>query len=216
MDNLDSFTENIAQEIAILGSDVVVLEGRPENHEDAGKKVEFWIDQLKPSRIILGPGPARPEASPITMEIARRAIAGRLTDGSMAIPLLGLCLGHQAIGRAAGWDLIESPLGAVHGKPSVTINDGTGLYSNLEKEMVMMRYNSLILSPSQDGDLIPNSWDATGSLLMGLRHRVLPVHGIQFHPESVGSPLGHDILKSFLQLTKTNIEPNLETKRLEP
>lgn len=216
VDNLDSFTENIAQEIAILGSDVVVLEGRPENHEDAGKKVEFWIDQLKPSRIILGPGPARPEASPITMEIARRAIAGRLTDGSMAIPLLGLCLGHQAIGRAAGWDLIESPLGAVHGKPSVTINDGTGLYSNLEKEMVMMRYNSLILSPSQDGDLIPNSWDATGSLLMGLRHRVLPVHGIQFHPESVGSPLGHDILKSFLQLTKTNIEPNLETKRLEP
>ena len=127
MDNLDSFTENIAQKIAILGSDVVVVEGRPENHEDPAKKVDLWINPLKPSRIILGPGPARPEASPITMEIARRGISGRLTDGSMTIPLLGLCLGHQAIGRAAGWNLIESPLGAVHGKPSVTLNDGPGL-----------------------------------------------------------------------------------------
>ena len=150
------------------------------------------------------------------MEIARRGISGRLTDGSMTIPLLGLCLGHQAIGRAAGWNLIESPLGAVHGKPSVTINDGTGLYSNLDKEIVMMRYNSLVLSPDQDGDLIPNSWAATVSLLMGLSHRALPVHGIQFHPESVGSPLGHEILKSFLQLTKSNIETSIETKRLEP
>jgi len=216
VDNLDSFTENIAQEITILGSDVVVMEGRPEFHEDPSQKLDSWLEKINPSRIILGPGPARPEASPITMEIARRGISGRLNDGLMAIPLLGLCLGHQAIGRAVGWDLIESPLGAVHGKPSITVNDGTGLYSNLGEEIVMMRYNSLVLSPKETGDLIPNSWDATGSLLMGLRHRKLPVHGIQFHPESVGSPLGREILRSFLRVPKTKIEPNLQTERLEP
>ena len=171
---------------------------------------------MSPSRIIIGPGPARPEASPITMEIARRGVSGRLNDDSMAIPLLGLCLGHQAIGRAVGWDLIESPLGAVHGKPSIMINDGSGLYSNLDDEIVMMRYNSLVLSPKEGGDLIPNSWDSTGSLLMGFRHSKLPVHGIQFHPESVGSPLGREILKSFLQIPKKKIEPNLQTESLEP
>ena len=149
------------------------------------------------------------------MEIATRAISGNLSRDSKNIPLLGLCLGHQALGRAAGWELIESPLGAIHGKPSITTNDGTGLYSNLQSEIVMMRYNSLVLVPS-DGDLIPNSWDKTGSLLMGLRHRKLPVHGIQFHPESVGSPMGREVLSSFLQMPKTDIEPNLHLERLEP
>ncbi|MBL11443.1 MAG: hypothetical protein CMB46_01355 [Euryarchaeota archaeon] len=215
VDNLDSFTENIAQEIAILGSDVVIVEGRPEIHEDPSEKIDEWLDGLDPSRIVLGPGPARPEASPITMEIATRAISGNLSRDSKNIPLLGLCLGHQALGRAAGWELIESPLGAIHGKPSITTNDGTGLYSNLQSEIVMMRYNSLVLVPS-DGDLIPNSWDKTGSLLMGLRHRKLPVHGIQFHPESVGSPMGREVLSSFLQMPKTDIEPNLHLERLEP
>ncbi len=215
VDNLDSFTENIAQEITILGSDVVIVEGRPEINEDPSGKLEGWLNELDPSRIVLGPGPARPEASAITMEIATRAISGNLTRDSKNIPLLGLCLGHQALGRAAGWELIESPQGAIHGKPSITTNDGTGLYSNLQSEIIMMRYNSLVLVPS-DGDIIPNSWDSTGSLLMGLRHRKLPVHGIQFHPESVGSPMGRKILRSFLQMPKTDIEPNLHLERLEP
>jgi len=215
VDNLDSFTENIAQEIATLGSDVVIVEGRPEINQDPSEKIDGWLDVLDPSRIVLGPGPARPEASPITMEIATRAITGKLSRDSKNIPLLGLCLGHQALGRAAGWELIESPLGAIHGKPSITTNDGTGLYSNLQSEIVMMRYNSLVLVPS-GGDLIPNSWDNTGSLLMGLRHRKLPIHGIQFHPESVGSPMGREVLSSFLQMPKTDIEPNLHLERLEP
>ena len=200
VDNLDSFTENIAQSLAILGSEVLVVEGRPEIEGDPSVTLDQWLEQIRPSRIVLGPGPARPEVSPITMEIARRAVSGNLLVESRAIPVLGLCLGHQALGVAAGWDLVKSPLGAVHGIPSVTINDGSGLYYGMDENLVMMRYNSLVLEQSNDL-LIPNSWDETASLLMGLRHASLPIHGIQFHPESVGSPRGMEILSAFLETT---------------
>jgi anthranilate synthase/aminodeoxychorismate synthase-like glutamine amidotransferase len=199
VDNLDSFTENIAQSLAILGSEVLVVEGRPEVEGNPSETLNYWLEKVRPSRIVLGPGPARPEASEITMEIARRAISGKLLVDSRAIPVLGLCLGHQALGLAAGWRLNKSPLGAVHGIPSSIINDGSGLYSGMGEKLVMMRYNSLVLEESNDY-LIPNSWDETGSLLMGLRHGSLPIHGIQFHPESVGSPRGMEILSAFLEV----------------
>jgi anthranilate/para-aminobenzoate synthase component II len=116
------------------------------------------------------------------------------------IPLLGWCLGHQAIGLAAGWNLIESPLGAVHGVPSKITHDGSGLFQNTSEEIVMMRYNSLVLEATNEG-LEANSWDESGSLIMGISHPTLPIEGVQFHPESVGSPDGLDLLTTFLNIS---------------
>ena len=131
------------------------------------------------------------------MELARRSVTGNLTIDGKQIPVLGLCLGHQALGLADGWKLVESPKGPVHGTPSMIISDGTGIFAGVPRESVMMRYNSLILIP-EDGDLIPNSWDHTGDLVMGVTHQSLPIDGVQFHPESVGSPGGRDLLSNFL------------------
>ena len=151
------------------------------------------------------------------MELARRALAERLnrvnpSDGDnpeSPIPLLGWCLGHQALGRAAGWNLIESPLGAVHGVPSRIHHDGSALYQNTPEEAVLMRYNSLVLEQpdstkiENESQLKVNAWDASGSLVMGITHPSLPIDGVQFHPESVGSPDGQGLLRSFLSTQAT-------------
>ena len=134
------------------------------------------------------------------MEIAHRALQNRLKISENPIPLLGWCLGHQAIGLAAGWNLIESPLGAVHGVPSKITHDGSGLFQNTSEEIVMMRYNSLVLEATNER-LEANSWDESGSLIMGISHPTLPIEGVQFHPESVGSPDGLDLLTTFLNLS---------------
>lgn len=146
---------------------------------------------------IIGPGPSKPDKSEITMGIANLAVQGKLKINNMVIPLLGLCLGHQAIGQAVGWNLIQSPLGAVHGQPSIIRHDGLGIYSDLPNPLVLMRYNSLILISTNDR-LIQTAWDESGTLMMGLRHKVLPIFGIQFHPESVGSPFGNKIIRNFM------------------
>ena len=197
IDNLDSFTRNIAEVMSSLGSDVVIADGRKFDKGSLSNAVDELLLNTSPDRIILGPGPSRPESYPVTMEIARRSVSGNLIIAGKHIPVLGLCLGHQALGLADGWELVESPRGPVHGTPSVIISDGTGIFVKLPKKSIMMRYNSLILLP-MDGDLIPNSWDHTGELLMGMTHRTLPIDGVQFHPESVGSPSGRDLLCEFL------------------
>ena len=139
------------------------------------------------------------------MHLSRMALEGKLkNNNNLHISLLGLCLGHQAIGLAAGWELLESPLGAVHGKPSEIIHDGKGLYQNLPNPLTLMRYNSLILSSNNDL-LIETCWEESNNLIMGLRHPILPVFGIQFHPESVGSPLGNKILQNFINKKPINI-----------
>ena len=194
---MDSFTRNIAEVISSLGSDVVIADGRKFNTDNVSNAVDELLLNTSPDRVILGPGPSRPESYPITMEIARRSISGNLTIAGKHVPVLGLCLGHQALGLADGWELVESPKGPVHGTPSVIISDGTGIFRELPRKSIMMRYNSLILLPT-DSDLIPNSWDDTGDLLMGMTHRTLPIDGVQFHPESVGSPSGRDLLSEFV------------------
>ena len=138
------------------------------------------------------------------MHLARMALEGKLSNNNQHIPLLGLCLGHQAIGLAADWELIESPLGAVHGKPSEIIHDGKGLYRNLPNPITLMRYNSLVLIP-KNNSLVETSWGNFNNLLMGIRHTSLPVFGIQFHPESVGSPMGNQILLNFINKKPVNI-----------
>ncbi|RCH76665.1 MAG: hypothetical protein DBX04_00515 [Candidatus Poseidoniales archaeon] len=198
IDNLDSFTRNIAEVMSSLGSNVVIAEGRKNSSASVSNAVDHLLYNTSPDRIILGPGPSRPESYPITMELARRSISGKLVIDDKHIPVLGLCLGHQALGLADGWELVESPKGPVHGTPSVIISDCTGIFQEIPRKSIMMRYNSLILLP-KDGDLFPNSWDYTGELVMGLTHRTLPIDGVQFHPESVGSPGGRDLLSEFLK-----------------
>jgi len=197
IDNLDSFTENIANSLTKLGRNVRIVEGRPENHADPKGKIESWLQIFKPKRIIIGPGPSRPEQSEITMQIARLAVQGKLIIDNHHIPTLGLCLGHQALGLAVGWELIESPLGAVHGVPSLIKHDNKGLYKNQTSPLVLMRYNSLILQPTNKL-MICTAWDETETLVMGIRHPIYPIFGIQYHPESVGSPLGSNLISSFI------------------
>jgi len=212
VDNLDSFTNNIAESLHRLGAKVTIVEGRPAQDTDPEAAVDDWLTTYRPTHIILGPGPSRPEASPRSMELARRALAERLNrvnpsegeNPDSPIPLLGWCLGHQALGRAAGWNLIESPLGAVHGEPSIIRHDGSALYQNTPEDAVLMRYNSLVLEQpdstktENESKLKVNAWDASGSLVMGITHTSLPIDGVQFHPESVGSPDGQGLLRSFL------------------
>ena len=198
IDNLDSFTENIANCLVKLGKSVRIVEGRPKEQLDSKRIVETWLKIFQPKYVIIGPGPSRPEKSQITMEISKLAVDSKLIVDNYQIPILGLCLGHQALGLAVGWELIESPLDAVHGVPSIIIHDNKGLYSNQKSPLILMRYNSLVLK-SKNESMICTAFDETGTLIMGMRHQTLPIFGIQFHPESVGSPLGLNLISTFLK-----------------
>ncbi len=170
IDNLDSFSQNIIHALKDLGCEVEVFDGR-------GEIVEFKHDA-----IVIGPGPGRPEISPLSMHAAQ-----------LDTNVLGICLGHQAIGLTRGMELIESPLGPVHGVPSTIIANGEGLLT--EGKHVMTRYNSLVLSGS--GNLKITSSDETGTLPMEIRDG--NTYGIQFHPESIGSSGGIEVIAEFLR-----------------
>ena len=169
IDNLDSFSHNIIHALQMFGCDVDVIDGR-------GEIVDFDHDA-----VVIGPGPGRPEISPISMHAAR-----------LEIPVLGICLGHQAIGLSRGMELIESPFGPVHGVPSIIVSNGNGLMEKGRYEMT--RYNSLVLVGS--GDLEVTAFDETGTLPMEIRDG--NTYGVQFHPESIGSKKGMLVLAEFL------------------
>jgi anthranilate synthase/aminodeoxychorismate synthase-like glutamine amidotransferase len=196
IDNLDSFTLNIAHVIAGLGHDVCVINGRDIKSEDYTKS-NFLVDYFRehaPSHIVLGPGPGKPQDSKLTMKVAQLAI-----DGLLDVPLLGVCLGHQAIGIVDGYQLIKDPNGAIHGTPVTCQSDGSGLFASTNKSSQFVRYNSLIVIGEGQNKLIPNVFDENGSI-MGLRHKTKPIHGVQFHPESIGSVNGIEIIMAFLVL----------------
>ena len=196
IDNLDSFTLNIAHVIAGLGHDVCVINGRDIKSEDYTKS-NFLVDYFRehaPSHIVLGPGPGKPQDSKLTMKVAQLAI-----DGLLDVPLLGVCLGHQAIGIVDGYQLIKDPNGAIHGTPVTCQSDGSGLFASTNKSSQFVRYNSLIVIGEGQNKLIPNVFDENGSI-MGLRHKTKPIHGVQFHPESIGSVNGIEIIMAFLAL----------------
>ena len=197
IDNLDSFTLNIAHAIAGLGYDVCIVNGRDsqsEHYVDSGV-IEAIFAKNPPSHVILGPGPGVPQDSKITMQMAQFAMEGRLK-----IPLLGICLGHQAIGIVDGYDLIRDPNGAIHGTPVNCRNDGSGLFATVRRSNSFVRYNSLIITGDGSNQLVPNAFDEHDSI-MGLRHKSLPIHTLQYHPESIGSTNGIEIIKSFLDLS---------------
>jgi len=179
VDNLDSFSWNIVHAFATMDAEVVIVPGRLEVSD-----VATLLRSLKPTHIVLGPGPGRPDQSNLTMAFAEAALAGTTP------PLLGICLGHQAIGLAAGWTLGPSEYGPVHGVPD-------GILCGDEHQL-MTRYHSLALTPTNDCLTVTSTDVATHRLVMALAHPNLPVYGVQYHPESAGSVDGLSIFADFL------------------
>jgi len=185
IDNYDSFTFNIVQYLAQLGEEVRVVR----NDEIP---VEA-IAELKPERIVVSPGPCSPEEAGISVA-AIQTYAGR-------IPLLGVCLGHQSIGAAFGGKVVRS-VSLMHGKTSPIHHDGTGLFAGLPNPFNATRYHSLVVErASLPACLEVTAWVDNGEI-MGVRHKELPVWGVQFHPESILTEGGMELLDNFLKLSR--------------
>lgn len=184
IDNYDSFTFNLVQRLGELGAHPVVV--RNDAVDVAGLK------RLKPDRLVVSPGPCTPNEAGISVE-AIRQLAPR-------IPILGVCLGHQAIGQAFGGRVVRAKR-PVHGKASAVEHDGLGLFKGLSSPLEVGRYHSLIVEKkSLPEELEVCATTRTGEI-MAMRHRSFPVYGVQFHPESILTPTGHQILSNFLEIS---------------
>ena len=185
IDNYDSFTYNLVQYFGELGEDVRVIRNDRISLEE--------IENLGPERIVISPGPCSPEEAGISVAAIRK-FAGK-------IPILGVCLGHQAIGAAFSGKVIRSAC-LMHGKTSPIHHDGRELFKGLSNPFEATRYHSLIVERSTLPECLEvTAWVAEGEI-MGLRHRELPLWGVQFHPESILTVGGMDILANFLEMTK--------------
>ncbi|MGH9081281.1 MAG: anthranilate synthase component II [Acidimicrobiales bacterium] len=181
VDNYDSFVYNLVQELGELGADPVVH--RNDAIDIAG------IRAASPDAIIISPGPGRPEHAGISKAVIEE-LAGE-------VPILGVCLGHQAIGAVYGGDIVAAPA-IMHGKTSAIHHDGSGVLTGLPDPFVATRYHSLVVDPATVPDELQVTATAADGVVMGLRHRALPVEGVQFHPESLLSPEGPWLLSNFL------------------
>ncbi|GMR21617.1 MAG: aminodeoxychorismate/anthranilate synthase component II [Gammaproteobacteria bacterium] len=181
IDNYDSFTYNLVQYFCELGAEVNVY-----------RNDQITIDEitaLKPECIVLSPGPCTPNEAGVSLDVVKH-FAGKL-------PLLGVCLGHQSIGQAFGGRIIHAQ-SIMHGKTSMIAHDGKGVFQDLENPFEATRYHSLVIErDSLPEDLVVTAWTEDGEI-MGVRHKTLAVEGIQFHPESILTQHGHDILRNFL------------------
>jgi anthranilate synthase/aminodeoxychorismate synthase-like glutamine amidotransferase len=189
LDNYDSFTYNLVQYLGELGAEVAVYR----NDELTVEQVQA----LNPERILLSPGPCTPAEAGILVPLIQY-MAGK-------VPILGVCLGHQAIGEAFGGNVIRAEH-LMHGKTSPVEHDGKGVFSGLPTPLTCTRYHSLIVEEgSLPGELEVTARSAedgagSGSIIMGLRHRTLPIEGVQFHPESVLTQGGHQMIRNFLSM----------------
>lgn len=186
IDNYDSFTFNLAQYLGELGQDVKVL--RNDAIDVAG------IRALAPERIVISPGPGTPDQAGVTLDLIR-GFAG-------AIPILGVCLGHQAIGQAYGGKVVRAKQ-IMHGKTSPIRHRGEGVFAGLPDRFEATRYHSLVVERASLPECLQiTAWtehaDGAFDEIMGLRHASLPVEGVQFHPESIETRHGHDLLRNFL------------------
>jgi anthranilate synthase/aminodeoxychorismate synthase-like glutamine amidotransferase len=192
LDNYDSFTYNLVQYIGELGAKVEV---RRNNEVTIGE-----IEAMRPERIVVSPGPCTPQDAGISIELIRH-FAGR---SQYKVPLLGVCLGHQAIGAAFGGEVVRAKY-LMHGKTSAVEHDGRTIFSGVDSPMTATRYHSLIVREEDlPRDLEVSAWtrDKDGTrIIMGLRHRTLPVEGVQFHPESVLTSAGKQMVANFLKLS---------------
>ncbi len=183
IDNYDSFTYNLVHYIGELGP---LCDVRRNNTITTKEALT-----LKPKAIVLSPGPCTPNEAGICLDLIKEA-AGR-------VPILGVCLGHQSIGQAYGGNVIRAPL-PMHGKLSTVTHNGQGIFKGLPETFEVTRYHSLTVERETLPDCLSVTAETDDGLIMGLQHNSHPVHGVQFHPESIASEQGHNLLANFLQL----------------
>lgn len=182
VDNYDSFTYNLVQYFGELGAEVRVVRNDQITVE--------YAEGMRPSHVVLSPGPRTPDDAGITLPLIER-LAGR-------IPLLGVCLGHQAIGQAFGGTVVRART-VMHGKVSRIRHDGEGLFAGLPQDFAATRYHSLVLERASLPDCLAITAESEDGEIMGLRHRNLPVEGVQFHPEALLTAHGHALLENFIR-----------------
>ncbi|ULA63221.1 MAG: aminodeoxychorismate synthase, subunit II [Nitrospira sp.] len=183
IDNYDSFTYNLVQYLGELGEDVRVYRN--------DKITVQQIEDLRPDRIVISPGPCTPNEAGVSVETIRQ-FAGRM-------PILGVCLGHQSLGVAFGGEVIRAQR-LMHGKTSMISHDGKTIFHGLPNPFEATRYHSLLVNPANLPDCLEISARTVEGEIMGLRHRTLAVEGVQFHPESILTKAGKDLLRNFLKL----------------
>ncbi|AHK72298.1 anthranilate synthase [Gluconobacter oxydans] len=183
IDNYDSFTFNIVHHLGALGVEC-----------DVRRNDALSVDEalaLNPSAIVISPGPGAPAEAGICCDLIRAA-AGK-------VPVFGVCLGHQAIGQVFGAEVVRAPV-PMHGKISAVHHDGTGVFAGLPEPVDVVRYHSLTLAPDSIPETLVVNARTEDGVIMGVRHRDYPVHGVQFHPESIASVAGRELLANFLKI----------------
>ena len=182
IDNYDSFTYNLVQYMGELGADIRV---------ERNDKISIpGIELLGPKKIVISPGPCTPSKAGISVEVVKH-FAGK-------VPLLGVCLGHQSVGAAFGGEIIKAGK-LMHGKTSEVRHDGKTLFKNLPNPMTATRYHSLVLNRKTLPECFEITAESDDNEIMGIRHKQLAVEGVQFHPESILTPNGKDLLKNFIE-----------------
>jgi anthranilate synthase component II len=182
IDNYDSFTYNLVQYFGELGEDVKVLRNDEASVED--------VEAMSPARVVLSPGPCTPNEAGISLALIER-LAGR-------VPILGVCLGHQAIGQAFGGRVVRANQ-VMHGKVSRIRHDAKGMFEGVPQDFIATRYHSLVVERESIPACLTVSARSEDGEVMGLRHRELAIEGVQFHPEALLTEHGHEMLKNFLQ-----------------
>lgn len=182
IDNYDSFTYNLVHYLAELGASAEIFRNDEVTIAEVIKK--------RPRGIVISPGPCDPDRAGICLDLIEKAAEKK-------IPLLGVCLGHEAIAQSFGGKVVRAPK-PMHGKISKITHDGTGVFKNIPSPFEATRYHSLVADKQTFPDSLEINAQTEDGLIMGLKHKKLPIHGVQFHPESIATPSGHDILKNFL------------------
>jgi carbamoylphosphate synthase small subunit len=186
IDNYDSFVYNLVQYLGELGAEPLV-------HRHDELTLDALVD-LAPDAVLVSPGPGRPEDAGVSSEAILRF-------GTAGVPVLGVCLGHQAIGAVFGGDVVRAPQ-VMHGKTSTVHHDGRGVFAGLPEPFTATRYHSLVVDRASVPDVLEVSAWTDDGLVMGLRHREHPIEGVQFHPESILTESGHDLLANFLAVAR--------------
>lgn len=192
LDNYDSFTYNLVQYMGEHGAEMVIRR----NDEVTPEEVEA----MRPERILISPGPCTPEEAGISIPLIRHFARIGMEDASRRVPVLGVCLGHQALGAAFGGRVVRAAK-LMHGKTSEVRHDGRTIFAGIPERTICTRYHSLIVSEDElpeELEVSARTEDETGSTIMGLRHRELPIEGVQFHPESVLTVHGREMIRNFM------------------